>query len=145
MTGEKFSEYVARVMKQRGLTASDVKRNSGNKIDNSHVSKFLRGSETNPSANAMKALAAGLGVNPHDVFAAVTGYPPDQTTPSSPDVLEVLSMMEKVAMSPELMEALRELIRLSPEELASHLQLLKFSYQKERDVREVKPRKEKKG
>jgi transcriptional regulator with XRE-family HTH domain len=145
MTGEKFSEYITRIMKQKGLSARDVERNSGNRIDNSHVSKFLRGSETNPSANAMKALAAGLGVNPHDVFAAVTGYLSDQSAPSSPDVLEVLSMMEKVAINPELMEVLRELIRLSPEELASHLRLLKFSNQMNRDVREARPRKERNG
>jgi transcriptional regulator with XRE-family HTH domain len=145
MTGEKFSEYIARVMKQKGLSARDVERNSGNRIDNSHVSKFLRGSETNPSANAMKALAAGLGVNPHEVFAAVTGYHPDPATPSSPDVLEILSMMEKVAINPDLREVLRELIRLSPEELTSHLQLLRFSSEKNEDVRAVRSRKKSSG
>ena len=145
MKGEKFSEYIARVMKQKGLSARDVERNSGNKIDNSHVSKFLRGSETNPSANAMKALAAGLDVNPHDVFAAVTGYLPDQDNPPPPDVLEILSIMEKVAMNPELLDALRELTRLAPEELASHLQLLKFSNEKNQDVKAVRSRKKKKG
>ena len=145
MTGEKFSEYLARVMKQKGLSARDVERNSGNKINNSHVSKFLRGTETNPSANAMKALAAGLGVNPHDIFAAVTGYLPDETPPSSPDVLEILSMMEKIAINPDLREALRELMRLSPEELASHLQLLRFSNEKTQDVIAVRSRKERNG
>ncbi len=145
MTVEKFSEYLARVMKQKGLTARDVERNSGKKIDNSHVSKFLRGTETNPSANAMKALAAGLGVNPHEVFTAVTGCLSDEGRRSSPDVMEILNMIEKVAMDFQLMEALREFIRLSPEERASHLQLLRFSSEMSEEVKQVKSRKKTKG
>lgn len=141
MTVEKFSEYVARVMKQKGLTARDVERNSGNRIDNSHVSKFLRGIETNPSANAMKALAAGLGVNPHEVFTAVTGCLSDEGHRSSPDVMEILSMIEKLAMDSQLMEALREFIRLTPDERRSHLQLLRFSSDTNEEVKQIKPRK----
>jgi transcriptional regulator with XRE-family HTH domain len=60
MSREAFSDYVRRVMKQKGLKAADVERNSGDKIDRSHVSKFISGTETNPSAKAMMALAKGL-------------------------------------------------------------------------------------
>lgn len=78
MSGEEFKEYVRRVMNQKGLKAVDVERNSGRTIDRSHVSKFLSGAETNPSAKAMVALAKGLTVDPHEVFAAVTGCAPNE-------------------------------------------------------------------
>jgi transcriptional regulator with XRE-family HTH domain len=127
MKSEKFSDYLRRVMTQKGLNTRDIERNSGRKIDSSHVSKFLRGVETNPSANAMIALAAGLGVNPHDVFTAVTGCPLDAAGTPSPDVMELLSLMEKVAIDPELMEALRGLARLSAEGRGAILELVRFS------------------
>lgn len=142
MGSEKFSEYLFRVMKQKGLNARDVERNSDKRIDSSHVSKFLRGVETNPSANAMKALAAGLGVNPHDVFTAVTGCSPDDGR-SSPDVMEIISMMERVAMDPELMEGLRELARLPFGERAPILKLARFSG--EENLYEQRKSRKKKG
>lgn len=126
MKSEKFSDYLNRIMKQKGLNTRDVERNSGKRMDSSHVSKFLRGVETNPSANAMKALASGLNVNPHEVFTAVTGCPPDDK-PASPDVLEILAIMERVATDPELMEAMRGLIRLSKDGRAAVVQMLRFS------------------
>jgi transcriptional regulator with XRE-family HTH domain len=127
MESEKFSEYLFRVMRQKGLNARDVERNSDKRIDSSHVSKFLRGVETNPSANAMKALAAGLGVNPHEVFTAVTGCSPDDSRASSPDVMELISMMERVAMDPDLMDGLRSLARLPIGERDPILELVKYS------------------
>ena len=48
MKREGFDEYIRRVMKQKGLKAVDVERNSGSKIDRSHVSKFMRGSRDEP-------------------------------------------------------------------------------------------------
>ena len=130
MKSEKFSDYLSRVMKQKNLNTRDVERNSDKKIDSSHVSKFLRGIETNPSANAMKALAAGLRVNPHEVFTAVTGCSTDESGPPLPDVMELLAMMEKVAMDAELMEALRGLTSIPRKERAAILELLRTFYEK---------------
>lgn len=134
MRSEKFSSYLNRVMKQKGLNARDIERNSGKRMDSSHVSKFLRGVETNPSANAMKALAAGLGVNPHEVFAAVTGCSPDGGDTSLPDVMEMLAMMQKVAGDPVLMETLRGLTEISEEGLAAVLDLMEFYYKQNRQA-----------
>jgi transcriptional regulator with XRE-family HTH domain len=130
-------------MKQKGLNTRDVERNSGKRIDSSHVSKFLRGVETNPSANAMKALAAGLRVNPHEVFTAVTGCSTDESRPSSPDVMELLAVMEKVAMNPELMETLRGLAGLPLEGRTAILELIRFSNEKNQPVKKRKPNKKK--
>src|SRR6185503_9729918 len=101
MKGENLSEYVSRVMRQKNLNARDVERNSGNKINNSHVIKLMKGLETNPSMNAVKALAEGLDVNPHEILTATTGRPPDGQPPSV-DVMELLGMIEKLASEPEL-------------------------------------------
>lgn len=143
MESEKFSDYLYRVMKQKGLNARDIERNSGKKIDSSHVSKFLRGVETNPSANAMKALAAGLGVNPHEVFTAVTGCRLDESRSSSPDVMELIAIMEKVAMDPELMNALRVLARIPTGGRAAISELVKFS--SEKNQQEQRKTRKKKG
>ncbi len=144
MSREGFDEYVRRVMKQKGLKAVDVERNSGNKIDRSHVSKFMRGVETNPSANAMMALAAGLGVDPHDVFTAVTGCAPAEGRPNAPDVMEFLSMMENVAGDAELTEGLRGLIRLPKRGRAAVSKILRLSYAQNQQVRQ-RGRRGKKG
>jgi transcriptional regulator with XRE-family HTH domain len=127
MSQELFSDYIRRVMKQKGLTARDVARNCNNKIDSSYVSKFTRGFGKSPSAKVIKALAEGLGVNPHDVFGAITGCQPDDTLSSTSQALELLAIMEQVVLDPDLMEVLRGLVRMPKEERALVLDLLKFS------------------
>ncbi len=143
MKGENLSEYICRVMKLKNLNARDVERNSGNKINNSHVSKLMKGIETNPSANAMKALASGLGVNPHEILTAATGCPPDDSQPSALDVLELLSVIEKLATDAELIEALRGLLRLTPDERAVHLRLMSLPVGEKQTAKPIKPRKKK--
>jgi len=137
MNRETFGEFVERVMKQKGLKAVDVERNSGGKIDRSHVSKFISGVETNPSAKAMMALAKGLKVDPHEVFTAVTGCPPGEGRSSAPDVLEILNLIERAATDAELMAVLRGLIRLSKEGLTTFTRTLSFCSEQQQ---QAKPR-----
>jgi len=125
MSREEFGEYVSRVMKQKGLKAVDVERRSGNKIDRSHVSKIMRGLETNPSANAMMALATGLGVNGHEVFTAVTGCTLEEGEMPVP-ALEFLALMERVAMDAELTNAVRGLVGLSQKGRQALLKMLRL-------------------
>lgn len=141
MKGENLSEYICRVMKLKNLNARDVERNSGNKINNSHVSKLMKGIETNPSVNAIKALATGLGVNPHEILTAATGCPPDSSQEPALDALELLGVIEKLASDPELIEALRGLLRLTPEERIVHLRLMKLPIEEKQKTKQVKPRK----
>lgn len=126
MSREGFDEYVRRVMKQRGLKAVDVERNSGAKIDRSHVSKFMRGVEKNPSANAMMALAAGLGVNGHEVFTAVTGCVPSSGKPPLADVLEFLALAEKIAADPELVDAVHGMVSLPQRGRTAMIKMLRL-------------------
>jgi transcriptional regulator with XRE-family HTH domain len=126
MSGEEFKEYVRRVMNQKGLKAVDVERNSGRTIDRSHVSKFLSGAETNPSAKAMVALAKGLTADPHEVFAAVTGCPLNENASSGLDILELLSLLERIAADPPLVDALRGLVGLPEKGRVAFVNMLKL-------------------
>ena len=125
MSREQVGEYISRVMKQKGLKTVDVERRSGGKIDRSHVSKIMRGLETNPSANAMMALAAGLGVNGHEVFTAVTGCALEEGESPVP-ALEFLALMESVAIDAELVNAVRGLVGLSPEGRVALMEVLRL-------------------
>lgn len=142
MKGENLSEYVSRVMRQKNLNARDVERNSGNKINNSHVIKLMKGVETNPSMNAVKALAEGLDVNPHEILTATTGRPPDDQPPAV-DVMELLGMIEKLASEPELIEALRGLLRLSKEERTIHLRMMNLPVVEKQRAKRSKSRRKK--
>lgn len=144
MSREGFDEYVRRVMKQKGLKAVDVERNSGNKIDRSHVSKFMRGVETNPSANAMMALAAGLGVNGHEVFTAVTGCVPEDGKPPLADVLEFLALAEKVAADPELVNAMQGMVSLSRRGRGAVMKMLRLRGEASQAAGRKRPRSKKK-
>jgi hypothetical protein len=128
MSGETFSDYVRRVMRQKELKAVDVERNSGGKIDRSHVSKMMGGVEKNPSANTMMALAKGrLKVDPHEVFTAVTGCPSDDGKSPELNVRELLALIERISADLELLEALRGLVRLPETGRIAFLNTLKFS------------------
>jgi transcriptional regulator with XRE-family HTH domain len=142
MKGEKLNEYVTRVMRQKNLNARDVERNSGYKINNSHVSKLMKGLETNPSMNAVSALAEGLDVNPHEILTATTGRPPDDSPPAV-DLMEMLGMIEKLASDHELIEALRGLLRLSKQERAVHLRVMRLPVEEKKIARRNKSGKKK--
>lgn len=139
MSGETFSEYVRRVMKQKDLKAVDVERNSGGKIDRSHVSKMLTGVEKNPSAQTMIALATGLKVDPHEVFTAVTGCTPGGGKSQELNVLELLALVERVAADPELLEALRGMVRLPEPGRTAFLNMLRLRAEEEPAARAKKP------
>jgi transcriptional regulator with XRE-family HTH domain len=145
MNIEPLSEYVRRVMKQKDLKAVDVERNSGGKIDRSHVSKIINGIETNLSAKAMLALAKGLLVDPHEVFTAVTGCPPNEGQSNAPDMLEILNLIERVATDAELLKALRGLNRLSKERLAAFTKTLSFRDEQQQSLRPRGRRAQKSG
>jgi transcriptional regulator with XRE-family HTH domain len=120
--------YVKRIMKQKGLTLRDIEVRSDSKITDGYVADILRGTAANPSAEKIKALAVGLGVDAHALFDVVCGPfdpgavqpPADDTT----DTLEFLETMQEVAASTELIKIVDEAIQLVPEERAVVLKSL---------------------
>ena len=121
-----LSRFVRQVMKQKGLTQRDIELRSGGKITDGYVADILSGDAKNPSAEKIKALAQGLGINPHELFDVVCGPfeegESEQASVALSPVVPFLEMMLEVADDPELMKIVQELIRLYPEERAVLLQ-----------------------
>jgi transcriptional regulator with XRE-family HTH domain len=123
-----LSRYVKRIMKQNGLSLRDIEIRSEAKITDGYVAEILRGTAANPSAEKIKALAVGLGVDPHALFDVICGpfepaaaQPPDD---QATDTVEFLEAMQEVAANSELIKIVDEAIQLMPEERAVVLKSL---------------------
>lgn len=135
---ESLSEYVNRVMQQKGLGVRDVERNSQKKITNSHISKVLAGTAKNLQADKIVALAAGLQVSPHEVFSVISGA--EQT--ERPDLLVFADIMQKVAMRPLLLEVLQELLRFEEKDYIDMLTALRFMSERNQKTQKRKKKKD---
>jgi transcriptional regulator with XRE-family HTH domain len=144
MYRETVSQFVDRVMRQKGLSARDIERNSGKKVDNSYVSKLLSGKVPNPGINSIIGLAEGLNINPHEILTAVSGQPPPDGQQVSPDAMVVVDIMQKLVMDPELMEVLQEWMRLLPEDKKRVMKSLRFLNEQNQKMRQSRARKKKK-
>jgi transcriptional regulator with XRE-family HTH domain len=127
MSKETLSQYVRFIIKQKGLNLRDIERNSGKEISNSYLSKIINEKVRSLTAEKIVALAKGLDVNPHDVFTAVCGQPPDsEGRQVSFDALLLVDIIQKITMDPQLMEVLQEWLQMRPKEKAVMLETLKF-------------------
>ena len=138
----RLSTYVRRIMKQKGLSLRDIEMRSDGKITDGYVADILRGTASNPSAEKIKALAVGLGVDAHALFDVVCGpFEPGAAQPPSEDradTVEFLETMQEVAASTELIKIVDEAIQLMPEERAVVLNSLQ-------SINEHRPKHGKKG
>jgi transcriptional regulator with XRE-family HTH domain len=73
---EKLSDYVRRVLKEKGLSLSDVERRSSGAISDSYVSGIINGNAGSLTVVKLKALARGLGVSEDDLFDVARGLSP---------------------------------------------------------------------
>jgi transcriptional regulator with XRE-family HTH domain len=119
-----LSEFVKQVMEQSNLGVRDVSRNSGDNIAPSHVSKVLNGSVSNLTANKVVALALGLKVDPHELFAVITGYPVKEA--SSPDLVKFADLMRQIAKDPALLDGVQVMMGIDARDRAKVLGSLKF-------------------
>ncbi|HSO74857.1 MAG TPA: hypothetical protein VLU47_08465, partial [Blastocatellia bacterium] len=95
----------------------------------------------NPSAEKIKALAVGLGIDAHALFDVVCGpfEPGSQpTSEAATDTLEFLETMQKVAVSPELVRIVDEATQLAPEERAVVLKSMQAINERRRKVKRGK-------
>jgi transcriptional regulator with XRE-family HTH domain len=116
---ETLSEFLKRVMKQKGLTLRDVEQNCCKKITNSYISRVINGKVQNLTLETIVALAEGFDVDPHEIFAAAYGKPPQNL---AIDPLLLIDMLQKLAGNPQLVKVVREWTRLSGEEQTAMLQ-----------------------
>jgi transcriptional regulator with XRE-family HTH domain len=70
---ENLSDYVRRVIKEKGLTLRDVEERSGRQITNSYISKIISTTVKNPTIEKLKALARGLDEPEEKVIRVVLG------------------------------------------------------------------------
>jgi transcriptional regulator with XRE-family HTH domain len=131
-------------MKQKALTLRDIEVRSDGKITDGYVADILRGAASNPSAEKIKALGRGLGVDAHALFDVICGpfelrkgeLPGNDTS----DVQLFLEMMQEVAESPELVKLVEEAVQLLPDERAVVLEVLNsLSERRRKTGRRKKP------
>ena len=115
-----MGRYVQRLLQQKKLTLREVERQADGQITNSYISKILNGTVTNLTVEKIAALARGLGVDGREIFEIAYGESEGLTNaPQSdgpPDALMLIDVMQKIALSPQLMEILQEVVELYPEE-----------------------------
>ena len=70
---EGLDQYVRRILKEKGLSLSEVERRSGGSISDSYVCGIINGNVGSLTIAKLKALALGLGVPEDDVFAVARG------------------------------------------------------------------------
>ncbi len=138
----RLSTYIRRIMKQKGLSLRDIEMKSAAKITDGYVADILRGAASNPSAEKIKALAVGLGVDAHALFDVVCGPfergAAQRADEDTADTLGFLETMQEVAANPELMKIVYEAIQLMPEERAVVLKSLESINERGRTLKRGK-------
>jgi len=116
---EDLSRYVKRIMSQKQLKVRDVELRSAGQISNGYVSGIMSGSVTNLSIDKVKALAQGLDVDLRELLDVICGPRERSGASSSLDSaqwLEFLDLLQKVVVSSDGLEILKETVMLSAEE-----------------------------
>jgi transcriptional regulator with XRE-family HTH domain len=130
-----LSEYVARVMDEKGLTPAQVSRMSGGEITGAYVRGLARGSSSNPSVSKLKALARGLDVDEDNLFRIARGFSPTDKDKSEEDrsrYFRVVKLISASLKSPILIKLLLEVGKLPGESQEEALKLLAFMNRKKR-------------
>src|SRR5215208_7958512 len=97
-TMETLGQYLERILRQRKLTPKEAAKKCG--ITDSYIGRIIKGQGGNYSVETILALADGLEVDPHEVFAAATGRP-IQGENGLVDPLFVIDLLQKVWTNPE--------------------------------------------
>jgi transcriptional regulator with XRE-family HTH domain len=114
---ENLGQYVARIMRQKGLKQKDIVLRSGGEIAGGYISDIINNKVANLSMDKFKALARGLDVNVLDLFAAACGEQGRLSTNDSlNDSLMLLDLMQQVVVAPALMEILQLGVHLTADE-----------------------------
>lgn len=76
---ENLAQYVSRILRDKGLSESDVERQSRKTISQSQVNRIKNGQVTSPGPSILRALARGLQQPNLEVFAVAYGLSLEQT------------------------------------------------------------------
>ncbi len=125
---ETLSEYLARVMRQKGLNPPDVQERCG--IAESYIRRILSGTVTNLTVKTIATLAEGLEVDPIDLFVAAYGKPIEER--EGVDMMLLADTVQKLIMNPELVQVLQEWVRLPEEHQKTFLHTFKLVQKQKR-------------
>jgi transcriptional regulator with XRE-family HTH domain len=98
---ETLNEYVARILKQKGLSYRKVESNCGKRLTASYIGRIARGKAENLSMETVTILATGLGVELPEILA-VYGKPEKEV-----NLLLFADAVLRLAMNTELIDLVR--------------------------------------
>ena len=108
-----LAEYVTRVMDEKRLSSYDVEKSSGNRITDSYVLRIRDGKSQRPSVTKLRALAKGLGVDFDEILRVAEGLPEERGWTGQ----ALAEAMMKIVGSDDLTQAVKNLLRMSPDEV----------------------------
>jgi transcriptional regulator with XRE-family HTH domain len=141
---ETLSQYVARIIKEKGLKQDEVGKLSGGKITDGYVRSILTERATNPSIQKLQALARGLGVSEEEIFRVARGLSAAGESDAEEERSNyhvVLTIMCASLKNRTLTDLLHEVAKLPPESQEEAVKLLKYLNER----RQVSPRKRRSG
>jgi transcriptional regulator with XRE-family HTH domain len=130
---ETLGQYLERILHQRKLTPKEAAKKCG--ITDSYIGRIIKGQGGNYSVETILALADGLEVDPHEVFAAATSRPIQEES-GLVDPLFIIDLIQKLLVEPSGLEVLRQWIKLSKRNQDKLLEFIQF-------LNEQKPKKKK--
>jgi transcriptional regulator with XRE-family HTH domain len=120
-----LAEYVDLKMKEKGLSRSDIERNSGKLVTDGHVAYILAGKGKNPTLKVLLGLAKGLEVDPVEVFKAAASIHQDLVkqvwTPRT-----LLQTMEQAVDNEDLGRIVQSLAKQKPAKIKAVKKLLEI-------------------
>lgn len=118
-----LAKYVELKMKEKGLSRSDIERNSGKMVTDGHVASILSGKSKNPTLKVLLGLAKGLDVDPLEVFKAAAEMHPDLVEPVwTPRTLA--QTMEQAVENEELGKIFKSLCKQNPSKIKAVKKIL---------------------
>jgi transcriptional regulator with XRE-family HTH domain len=107
-------------MRQKQLKLRDVERRARGEITHGYVSSIINGRVKNVSLDKLKALAKGLEVDVHELFAAAMDEPREPADVTSlyaqPDMQLVMTIMQEVVHNPDMLKIVHEMVQMPPRE-----------------------------
>jgi transcriptional regulator with XRE-family HTH domain len=115
-----LSDYVNRVIEEKGLTAKDIERRSKGKITDSTIGNIRAGRNKNLSLDKINALAMGLDVNPVEVFLAASG----QGVKRELTATRLAFIVQKLVDNSELFRLVESLVKQKPAKIKAVKKIL---------------------
>jgi transcriptional regulator with XRE-family HTH domain len=125
---ETLNEYVARILRQKGLSYRKVEANCGKRLTASYIGRIARGKAKNLSMETVTILATGLGVELPEILA-VYGKPENEIS-----LLMFADAVQRLAMNPELIDLVLGWEKLNKKQKKTVLDTFNYFEQKKKST-----------